>query len=117
MELEYVDLKNFGARDNAFKLRYFKQFSDLVSQRLPEIRKAHEANDREQLWRNLHGARPQLLFFGIEKVKNPMEQIEMSYATMDQAEIDEKINMIVQQLEGALKEIQALTAKIEMEGP
>lgn len=46
-----------------------------------------------------------------------MEQIEMSYATMDQAEIDEKINMIVQQLEGALKEIQALTAKIEMEGP
>lgn len=112
-QLNFVDLKNFGARDISFKLRYFKQFTELVGQRLPQIKNAHLSNDREQLWRSLHGARPQLLFFGIEKVKQPMEEIEQHYSSMSQSDLDLRVKLIVEQIEGATKEIEELTVELE----
>ncbi len=112
-DTSFVNLKNFVGRDDQFKLRYYRQFVELVSQRIPEIESALMQMDRVLIWKLLHGARPQLVFFGLENVVGPMGLIESQHQDMDEKILGEQVNLIIQQMKGALAEMRELTEQLQ----
>lgn len=112
MENRFIDLKNFKGRDNRFRERYFKQFMELVGQRVKSIDENHKAGDREMLWKAMHGARPQLVFFGVPLVQTEMEKVEINIQTLTDEELNASVDLILAQMNGALEEIGSLLSTI-----
>ena len=111
-DIRFIDLKNFDGRDDRFRERYFKQFVELVGQRAKSIEESHKAEDREALWKAMHGARPQLVFFGVPLVQAEMEKVEINIKTLTDEELNGSVEMILAQMNGALEEIRSLLSTI-----
>lgn len=110
-ETTYTDLDNvvtISRGDSSRMLKYLKQFIELISDRLIEVRNALELHDRVLIRQILHKMSPQLQFFGIKDVNIPIQRLEFEYESMPFIELEVLVNDIIVKLEDALEEISKL---------
>jgi HPt (histidine-containing phosphotransfer) domain-containing protein len=110
-ETTYTDLDNvvtISRGDSSRMLKYLKQFIELISDRLIEVRNALDLHDRVLIRQILHKMSPQLQFFGIKDVSIPIQRLEFEYESMPFLELEVLVNDIIVKLEDALEEISKL---------
>ena len=86
-------------------IKYLNQFQELIPERLQQLKKALDNNDRKQIRQVLHKMSPQLQFFGIQDIIKPIQRLEFEYDTMSFLELEALGNDIIYKLEGATKEV------------
>jgi len=107
----YTELNNvitISRGDSARMLKYLKQFIELISDRLIDVRHALDLHDRVLIRQILHKMSPQLQFFGIKDVSIPIQRLEFEYESMPFLELEILVNDIIAKLENALDEISRL---------
>ncbi|TYA54772.1 Hpt domain-containing protein [Formosa maritima] len=104
----FINLKNIvsiSRGDSGRMLKYLKQFQELIPERLEQLKDALAENDRRQIRQILHKMSPQLQFFGIQDVVNPIQRLEMEYESMPLFELNVLVNDLIYKLEGAISEV------------
>jgi len=107
-ELTFINLNNVEAicrGDKARKLKYLKQFFELIPQRMDYLKLSLRNGDRIMIRQILHKMSPQLQFFGIKGVTTPIQRMEFEYQTMPLNELEMLVNDIIVKLDGAVLEI------------
>lgn len=110
-KLLYIDLDNLISISNGNTdrmLKYLEQFNTLIPKRLYYLNQALLKDDREQLRQIMHKMSPQLQFFGIQDIIQPIQRMEYEYNTMPEKELKNLVNDIITKLEGALKEVKEI---------
>jgi hypothetical protein len=107
-----VNLANLDSRALDFQLKYLKQFSQLIPSRIEAIETCLNKNDRVQLRKEVHAAKPQILFFGISQVKSNIEKIEQESETMQADEMIKTVSQLSQGLRLALEEVNSIVTEL-----
>ncbi len=87
-------------------LKYLNQFMELIPDRIEILKEYLEAEDRKMTRQILHQMSPQLQFFGIPDIMIPIRRLEHEYETMPFLELKTLIDDILENLEGALSEVE-----------
>ncbi|WP_223033743.1 Hpt domain-containing protein [Hanstruepera marina] len=104
----FINLDNLVSisRGNSDRmLKYLNQFQELIPERLQQLKKALNQDDRRQIRQILHKMSPQLQFFGIQDIITPIQRLEFEYETIPFIELEALGNDIIYKLEGATKEV------------
>lgn len=111
---DIIDLQNLinisrGDRNRA--LQYLHQFQELIPQRIVSLKDFLEQGDRKMIRQTLHQMSPQLQFFGIPEVFNPIQSIELEYKTLSIQQLTKIVGDILIKLELATKEVDSILTK------
>ena len=104
----YIDLQNLisiSRGDKNQMLKYLHQFQELIPQRIVSLNHSLEAGDRKMIRQILHQMSPQLQFFGIPDVVQPIRRLEFEYLTMPLEDLKSLVHDILIKLDGAIQEI------------
>lgn len=104
----YIDMTNvldIARGDELRKQRYLDQFVSLVKDRSQELKQAVKAMDRRKVRTVVHSMKPQLLFFGVEGVGEPIEQIEANSESLESSEMTNLVEFILSQCASAVEEV------------
>lgn len=107
-QMHYINLENVLAVSRGSTermLKYLFQFQELIPERLDQLKKAKNQDNRTQIRQILHKMSPQLQFFGIQNIIIPIQRLEFEYETMPNQELEVLVNEIISKLEGALIEV------------
>ncbi len=107
----YIDPQNLieiSRGDNSRMLKYLNQFQELIPKRIESLKISIETEDRKMTRQILHQMSPQLQFFGIPDVINPIRRLEHEYKTMSIADLKALVNDILIKLDGASKEVELI---------
>lgn len=85
--------------------KYLEQFQKLIPQRIENLKESLKMQDRKQVRQLLHQMSPQLQFFGIPDIIQPMRRLEHEYETMPIAELQDLINTILVKLNLAIIDV------------
>lgn len=110
---KFIDLKNLHnicRGDNEKKLKYLKQFVELITPRTQELKRSLEKADRANIRHILHKMSPQLQFFGVNEVIIPIRRMEFEYLSLDYKELKIIVLDIIAILEVAVCEVLELIA-------
>ena len=102
----YIDpqnLINISREDKNRMERYLRQFQELIPARVEDLKKYIEGNDRKMIRQTLHQMSPQLQFFGIQNVVEPIRRLEFEYQTIPFDDLEKLINRILEKLDGACR--------------
>lgn len=108
---DYIDLNNLktiSRGDPEKALKYLNQFMDLIPQRIEHLKERLNAEDRKMTRQILHQMSPQLQFFGIPDVVEPIRRLEHEYETMPIDDLKSLVQEILLKLDGATKEIESV---------
>ncbi len=115
MEIEwntnYIDpqnLINISRGDKSRMERYLRQFQELIPTRVEDLKKYINDNDRKRIRQTLHQMSPQLQFFGIQNVVEPIRRLEFEYQTIPFDDLKILINGILAKLDGACREVKVI---------
>lgn len=90
------------ARGNPERVhRYLTQFLELVPPRMVALQQHRAQQDRRQIRQTLHSMRPQLAFFGVPGVSEPIDRLELEYESIPWPELDALLDDITARLEAA----------------
>ena len=104
----YIDLENLISLSRGDKdrmLKYLNQFQDLIPSRVESLKISLKAEDRKMVRQILHQMSPQLQFFGIPEVVNPIRRLEHEYKTIPIDNLKTLVNDILIKLDHANKEV------------
>ena len=107
----YIDLQNLeniSRGDNKRLLKYLVQFKELVPERTIQLQNALKMADRVQIRQILHKMSPQIQFFGITNVVDPIQRLEYEFQSIDIEELNILVTKILVTLEKALIEVSQL---------
>ncbi len=90
------------------KQRYLRQFLQLVPKRVEKVQEAMSQKDRALIRQTLHSMRPQLQFFEVPWVDQPIQEMEFTYETMEWEKMEQLTEKILHQLAEACKEVESL---------
>jgi HPt (histidine-containing phosphotransfer) domain-containing protein len=110
----YIDPQSLISisRGDRLKIKkYLIQFQELIPDRIESLKKSLEQNDRKLIRQILHQMSPQLQFFGIPDVVNPIRRLEFEYEIMPFLEMEFLVGDILEKLELAVKEVNLLLKK------
>lgn len=89
MEIEWnikiIDLDNLiniSRGDKGRMERYLRQFQELIPGRVTYLKKYLKENDRKMIRQTLHQMSPQLQFFGIPDVVQPVRRLEFEFPSL-----------------------------------
>ncbi|MGK0385868.1 MAG: HPt (histidine-containing phosphotransfer) domain-containing protein [Patiriisocius sp.] len=99
------ELIQISRGDNQIIHKYLQQFETLIPQRIESLQERLKTNDRKQVRQLLHQMSPQLQFFGIPDIIQPIRRLEHEYETMPIAELQELIDTIVVKLNLAIIDV------------
>lgn len=105
---KYIDLENLFtiSRGNPDRiLKYLLQFSELIPVRIQSLKNSIANDERKMIRQILHQMFPQLQFFGIPGIVNPIRRLEHEYESMPKIELEELILVILTKLEHANNEV------------
>lgn len=108
---EYVDLQNVINISRGSKtrvLKYLQQFLDLIPQRMESLKVSLKINDRKATRQSLHQMSPQLQFFGIPDIVQPIRRLEHEYKTIAFDDLQSLVFEIIAKLENAVFEIRRI---------
>jgi len=113
--MKYIDstqLVQIARGDKERMLKYLTQFEELIPQRIEHLKERLAEEDRRSVRQILHQMSPQLQFFGIPDVVEPIQNLATQYETIPISELHELVLFIIHQLEHAMEEIQQLKHNI-----
>ncbi len=84
------------------------QFQALIPARIEALKESLKLEDRKKVRQILHQMTPQLQFFGIDGVVEPIKKLELEYATLSIEELTELIGNILIKLNLALKDVDSI---------
>lgn len=105
---QHVDLENLLAISRGSSermLKYLLQFKELIPLRIQSLKNSVEADERKMIRQILHQMFPQLQFFGISGILNPIRRLEHEYESMPKKELEELVLVILTKLEHANNEV------------
>lgn len=86
-------------------LRYLNQFSELIPERIRDLKSAIVLDDRKTIRSILHKMSPQCEFFGINEVVYFKRRMEIEYASLPYDEMMIQLNKFLLKLEVAHEEV------------
>jgi hypothetical protein len=104
----YIDLSNVKAisrGDSTRMMKYIRQFHELISERRILLKEALSSMDRVQIRQITHKMIPQLKFFGVKEVSDPINRLEFEYNSMPKEELQVLVLHIISRLEGAIDDV------------
>lgn len=107
----YIDpqnLINISRGDQNRMLKYLNQFQELIPARIESLKERLDAEDRKTTRQILHQMSPQLQFFGIPGVVEPIRRLEHEYETMPMEDLKSLVEDILIKLDGAIQEIELI---------
>ena len=110
----YIDPENLitiSRGDKNRMLKYLNQFQELIPKRIESLKESLEAEDRKMTRQILHQMSPQLQFFGIPDVIQPIRRLEFEYQTMPLEDLKALVNDILTKLDGAIQEVESILKK------
>ena len=106
---KYIDPQNLisiSKGDPQRMLKYLNQFQELIPKRIESLKASLAAEDRKMTRQILHQMSPQLQFFGIPDVIQPIRRLEFEYQTMPIEDLKSLVNDILLKLDGAIHEVE-----------
>jgi HPt (histidine-containing phosphotransfer) domain-containing protein len=86
-----IDMNNLIeiSRGDAERMeKHLRQFQQLIPERIDNLRKSLDQEERKMVRQTLHKMSPQLQFFGVPGVLIPIRRLEHEYETMPFDELD-----------------------------
>lgn len=106
-EIDFKKLHQWCRGDQKKFLQYLDHFDELVSERLVLLNEAVENKNRDAIRMILHKMRPQIQFFGLDFVKNQMEEVELIVQEMEWSLLFSKLIEIREALTKNLEKVQS----------
>lgn len=106
--LDLSSLLELARRNPDALKRYLQQFQDLIPGRIIALKQSLEAGDRKGVRQILHKMSPQLQFFGIPDVLQPIRRLEHEYETIPISELQDLVADVVKRLSAALAEVKTI---------
>lgn len=116
MKTVHIDLANvieIARGDQRRFDRYLNQFVELVNSRNGALKEAIQKMDREAVRKVVHSMKPQLLFFGVKEVQEPIETIEERINDLPEDELTKICAMLSSRFEAALLEAKSVISESE----
>lgn len=107
----YIDpqhLIGISRGDKDRMLKYLLQFEELVPPRIASLNECLKLNDRKMIRQVLHQMSPQIQFFGIPDIVQPIQKLELEYLSMPYGDLKMMVQAIILKLEFALKEVTSI---------
>ncbi|UJH67365.1 hypothetical protein [Allomuricauda sp. SCSIO 65647] len=108
---KYVDLSNvlsISRGDDERILKYLDQFNQLIPERMIELQRAIDNQNRLKIRQIVHQMGPQIQFFGISSIVPLVQQLELEYETIPIKDLNDHVVQIMAILEKALAEVSQL---------
>ncbi|MFT4668529.1 MAG: HPt (histidine-containing phosphotransfer) domain-containing protein [Ulvibacter sp.] len=102
------ELMNISRGDKNRMLKYLYQFQTLIPLRIEALKESLKNDDRKMVRQLLHQMSPQLQFFGIEDVVQPIRRLEHEYATIPIEDLHALVNSIINKLDRAIKDVDSI---------
>lgn len=102
------ELIKISRGDKRVIYKYLWQFQKLIPQRIESLEEHLKAGERKMVRQILHQMSPQLQFFGIADVINPIRRLEHEYETMPLEELNELVDKILIKLSLAIKDVDSI---------
>lgn len=104
---KHIDLSNvetISRGDDERILKYLNQFNHLIPERLVQLQKAVDAQDRPKIRRIVHQMSPQIQFFGISNILPTIQKLELEYESIVFEDLKAQVAQIINTLENSLAE-------------
>ena len=102
------ELINISRGDKNRMLKYLYQFQTLIPQRIDALNESLKTGDRKMVRQLLHQMSPQLQFFGVEDVVEPIRRLEHEYETIPFEDLSSLVNNILTKLNLAIKDVDSI---------
>lgn len=99
------ELIHIARGDNKIIYKYLLQFQQLIPQRMESLEESLKAEDRKMVRQLLHQMSPQLQFFGIKDIVQPIRRLEHEYETMPYQDLCSLVATILSKLNLAIKDV------------
>ena len=99
------ELIHISRGDNKIIYKYLVQFQELIPQRIESLEENLKTEDRKTVRQLLHQMSPQLQFFGIKGITQPIRRLEHEYETMPIVDLNEIVDNVLIKLNLAIKEV------------
>jgi len=87
--------------------KYLQQFQELIPQRIERLEESLKTMDRKKIRQLLHQMSPQLHFFGLKDIVQPiLLRLELDYATMPFEDLISLVNTVINKLILAIKDVE-----------
>jgi HPt (histidine-containing phosphotransfer) domain-containing protein len=88
--------------------KYLKQFKELIPERILKLEESLENGDRKKIRQVLHQMSPQLQFFGIKDIIQPIRRLEHEYETMPYEDLRHLVQSVLIKLHLAIKDVDSI---------
>ncbi|MFT4771789.1 MAG: HPt (histidine-containing phosphotransfer) domain-containing protein [Cryomorphaceae bacterium] len=105
------ELMRISRGNNKLMLKYLHQFQELIPGRILSLKTSLEANDRIRIRQLLHQMSPQLHFFGIHDIEQPIRRLEHEYESIPYEDLERLVNKILDKLGLAIKDVDSILKK------
>ncbi|MFT6000655.1 MAG: HPt (histidine-containing phosphotransfer) domain-containing protein [Neolewinella sp.] len=111
----HIDLQNLidiSRNDQQKILKYLHQFQELIPPRIEKLKAGMQAENRLLVRQILHQVSPQLHFFGVPGVVEPIRRLELEYEAMPIEDLRLLVKDVVVKLQRAIEEVDLVLEKI-----
>lgn len=102
------ELIQIARGDKRIVYKYLQQFRELIPERIESLTERLQAEDRKLVRQILHQMSPQLQFFGIKDIVQPIRRLEHEYETMPYTDLCSLVEDILGQLKLALDDVDVI---------
>ena len=99
------ELIHISRGDKKIIHKYLLQFQELIPQRIESLEESLKIEDRKMIRQILHKMSPQLQFFGIKDLVQPIRRLEHEYETMHFDDLNSLVDNILVKLNLAIKDV------------
>lgn len=102
------ELIHISRGDKKIVHKYLLQFQELIPLRIESLKESLKAEDRKMVRQLLHQMSPQLQFFGIPDIIQPIRRLEHEYETMPIEDLNEIADKVLIKLNLAVKDVHSI---------
>jgi hypothetical protein len=88
--------------------KYLRQFQELIPTRIEILKESLRNNNRKMTRQILHQMCPQIEFFGIQDVIQPIKKLEIEYETMPSDDLKTLVENIIIKLDKSVQEVHSI---------
>ena len=103
--IDLQNLINISGGDQQKILNYLNQFQELIPPKVEKLKAGIQAENRLVVRKILHQVSPQLHFFGVPDVVDPIRRLELEYESIPIQDLRLLVKDVVMKLQRAIEEI------------
>ncbi|MFY0631774.1 MAG: Hpt domain-containing protein [Flavobacteriaceae bacterium] len=102
------ELINIARGDTKIIHKYLAQFQELIPKRIESLEENLKTENRKMIRQLLHQMSPQLQFFGVKDVIEPIRRLELEYETMPFEDLTALVKLVLVKLNLAIKDVDVI---------